>query len=56
MNASRRIHWSFEPNVQFHAGTEPTVDIVYHDDDTTTIEKMEDFFARMWEFLGRPYD
>jgi hypothetical protein len=47
--------WSFEPNVQFRGNDQPTLDVVYHADDATTVTNVEEFFARMWEFLGRPY-
>ena len=49
--------FSFMPDVQFlEDGVCPTVDMTYHDDDGTTVQSMEAFFDRAWQFMGMPYN
>lgn len=48
---------SFMPEVQFREdGVCPTIDVTYHDDESTTLESLEAFFESMWVHLGKPYD
>jgi hypothetical protein len=48
---------SFMPEVQFREeGVCPTIDVTYHDDESTTLESLEAFFDSMWAHLGKPYD
>jgi hypothetical protein len=45
----------FIDNDQFEVGKKPTINMTYLDDADTTIEDIEQFFERAWEFLGFPY-
>ena len=45
----------FIDNDHFEVGKKPTINMTYIDDEHTTIEAIEYFFERAWEFLGCPY-
>ena len=45
----------FIDNDYFEVGKKPTINMTYLDDADTTIEDIEEFFERAWEFLGFPY-
>jgi len=46
----------FMPEVQFREdGVCPTIDVTFHDDESTTLESMEAFFESLWVHLGKPY-
>jgi 20S proteasome alpha/beta subunit len=53
--------YNFDPMVQFidndyfEVGKKPTINMTYLDDKDTTIEDIEEFFERAWEFLNCPY-
>jgi len=53
--------YNFDTTVQFRdcdhfeLGKKPTVNMTYLDDADTTIEDIEHFFERAWEFLDCPY-
>jgi hypothetical protein len=45
----------FKDYDHFEVGKKPTINMTYLDDADTTIEDIEHFFERAWEFLGFPY-
>lgn len=49
--------YNFDTTVQFTDDDDikPTINMTYIDDADTTIEDIEKFFERAWEFLGFPY-
>lgn len=53
--------YNFDTTVQFvdcdhfEVGKKPTINMMYLDDKDTTIEDIEKFYERAWEFLGFPY-
>lgn len=48
--------FGFQPEVQYqHSTVYPTVTMTYFDDDSTTVETMEQFFYAAWVFMERPY-
>ncbi len=52
----KRLELGFMPEVQFREdGVTPTIDVTFHNDESTTLESMEAFFESMWVHLGKPY-
>ena len=49
--------YNFDTHVQFvdNDDIKPTINMTYIDNEDTTIEDIEKFFERAWEFLGFPY-
>lgn len=46
----------FMPEVQFREdGVCPTIDVTFHDDESTTVDSLEAFFENLWAHLGKPY-